>query len=125
MTQTKNQNNPVKQEENSDLITGISETEENNHGRGEHPSSLGNLTPFPKGVSGNPLGKPHKFNGLKKSLNSLLDEKVSVWDLDLGGSDESRRQRILIGFLDKAREGSLSHIQFLAKIGCFDEKEEK
>ena len=114
-----------KQDKNSDSIAGNSETEENNYRRGEHPNSQSNLTPFPKGVSGNPLGRPYKFNGLKIALNNLLDKKTGNWGIEFGESTESRRQRILKGFLDKARKGSLSHIQFLAMIGCFDEKDEE
>ena len=41
---------------------------ENEYERGFHPNSLKNLKPFPKGVSGNPLGKPHKHTKLAEAL---------------------------------------------------------
>ena len=46
-------------------ISNISETK---HRRGEHPNSLKNLRPFPKGISGNRLGKPFKYRNLSRIL---------------------------------------------------------
>ena len=111
-----------KQCDNNESLSGNTDT----FSRGEHPSSKANLRPWKKGESGNPDGRPHRYNGLKKALESLLDEEVSyTWDLAFVGPDGPRWLHILKGFLDKAREGSLSHIQFLAGLGCFDEKEKK
>ena len=38
--------------------------------RGEHPNSKSNLNPYEKGVSGNPSGRPSKYENLKKVLKS-------------------------------------------------------
>ena len=118
---TNDKNNLDKKCDNNEPLSGNTDT----FSRGEHPSSKANLRPWKKGESGNPDGRPHRYNGLKKALESLLDEEVSDWNIDFGSPDGPRRLRILIGFLNKAHEGSLSHIQFLAGLGCFDEKEKK
>ena len=49
--------NVDKQTDNRIDFSGIN----GNYSRGEHPNSQANLKPFPKGMSGNPLGRPHKF----------------------------------------------------------------
>ena len=57
MTKNTDQDTPVKQRGNEENISANNE----NYSKGEHPNSKANLKPFPKGVSGNPLGRPHKF----------------------------------------------------------------
>ena len=43
-------------EKKTEITTGNNENEEIQYTSGNHPNSRANLTPFPKGVSGNPLG---------------------------------------------------------------------
>ena len=41
---------------------------------GKHPNSLKNLTPYPKGVSGNTMGSVKKFELLANALDKIGDE---------------------------------------------------
>ena len=107
----------IKQVENEQSLSGNKE----NYKRGKHPNSKANLKIWKKGESGNPDGRPHKYTGIKKELMEILDSSPSPWGNAL--SNDTWRREILEGFLYKAREGSLSHVQFLAEIGCFDSKE--
>ena len=68
MTQDKNMT--AKQRENQEDFSGINE----NNSRGEHPKSQANLKPFPKGMSGNPLGRPHKFVKLAEALRKYSEK---------------------------------------------------
>ena len=56
-----------KQRENREGLTDNKET----YGRGEHPNSKANLTPFKEGVSGNPSGRPFKYVNLAKALSKV------------------------------------------------------
>ena len=86
--------------------------------RGEHPNSLKNLKPFPKGVSGNPLGKPHKFQKLAERLNKIGDEQtLDFMDLPKGYTN---REGVLKKVWLRANQGDIKFIQLLAYFGCLD-----
>jgi hypothetical protein len=54
-------------------------------------------------------------------LNKVLDEPFNyIYEND----GISRRERILSRFVEKAEDGSLSHFQFMAELGCFDRDDE-
>ena len=64
---------PDKQPEKSKEISGNKDS----YKRGENPKSLANLKPFVPGVSGNPTGRPVKYEALKRKLNKLGDEEIT------------------------------------------------
>ena len=107
-----------KQNKTSESFTGNTEIEENNYKRGEHPNSQSNLTPFPKGISGNPLGRPTKFENLKMALNELGDEETLDYK---NNSKGTRREQVLKTIWKEAIRGDLKYVQLLGWLGCLDE----
>ena len=99
----------------SENISGFNDSE---YTRGEHPNSLANLKPFPKGVSGNPLGKPHKYQKLADALNKIGGDEV----VDYKGIPEgiTYRESVLNKIWSKAHHGDIKFIQLLAYLGCLD-----
>ena len=119
-------NNPIKSQTKVDIenerFTAFSENE---YGRGSHPNSLKNLKPFPKGVSGNPLGKPHKYTKLAESLSKLGSKKVIIekWNgakYERVKTDKTNRDVVLDTIWSKARSGDIKYVQLLAYLGCLD-----
>ncbi len=103
----------------------ISDIKESEYSRGEHPNSLKNLKPFPKGVSGNPLGKPHKYTKLAESLSKLGSKKVIIekWNgakYERVKTDKTNRDVVLDTIWSKARSGDIKYVQLLAYLGCLD-----
>ena len=112
--------------EGSDNLTNVDKKEENlsafsdsEYTRGEHPNSLKNLKPFPKGVSGNPLGKPLKYENLKRVLNEYGDGETTDWR---GKAEGTRRQQVWERIWKQAIAGDIKYVQFLAYLGCLDER---
>ena len=103
----------------------ISDIKESEYSRGEHPNSLKNLKPFPKGVSGNPLGKPHKYTKLAESLSELGSKKVITekWNgakYERFKTEKTNRDVVLDTIWSKARLGDIKYVQLLAYLGCLD-----
>ena len=109
-------------QKNEDIFTGNSEIEDkdknNEYERGEHPNSRANLKPFEKGISGNPLGRPIKYEKLKNILNKYGDEETHNWN---GESKGTKREQVLKGIWGEAISGDMRYVQLLAKLGCLDE----
>ena len=107
---------------NEESFTGNSETEDkdknNEYERGEHQNSRANLLPFEKGVSGNPGGRPVKYEKLKNVLNKYGDEETHNWN---GDSKGTKREQVLKGIWGEAISGDMRYVQLLAKLGCLDE----
>ena len=99
----------------TDNISGNSDYE---YARGENPNSLKNLKPFPKGVSGNPLGKPHRFQKLASKLNTIGDGAEINYDGQSKGF--TKREAVLRKVWEKATQGDIKFIQLLAYLGCLD-----
>ena len=112
---TNDKTNLDKQEENNESFSGINE----NYSRGEHPKSQANLKPFPKGMSGNPLGRPHKFVKLAEALKEYSEKHVK---LSIYGNS-TYREEVLERIWYKAKEGDMQCIQLLATLGCLDGKD--
>ena len=115
----------MRKNEDSDNLTKVGINEEDisafndsEYTRGEHPNSLKNLKPFPKGVSGNPLGKPHKYQKLADNLNKIGDKEVVGYK----GISEgfTYREGVLEKVWKKAQYGDIKFIQLLAYLGCLD-----
>ena len=109
---------PSKQEEKDESFTKNSETE---YERGKHPNSLKAIQKhqYPKGVSGNVLGRPKTFEKLGKALKSKADEIVTNWRKEPIGN---RRELVLERILRDAQDGDMKKIQLLAWLGCLDDE---
>ena len=88
------------------------------YSHGNHPSSLANLKPFPKGMSGNPMGRPTKFEHLKRALNELGDEETFDYK---DNSKGTRRKQVHETIWQRAITGDLKYVQLLAWMGCLDD----
>ena len=97
----------------------ISDINESEYLRGEHPNSLKNLKPFKEGESGNPSGRAKAFAKLKDDLKALADVNVydDTWNSTVLGT---RRELVLKGIWDKAQDGKLEFIMILERLGCLD-----
>ena len=111
---THNTHNIEKNNENS---TNNSEDE---YQHGKHPNSLKAIKKhqYPKGISGNILGKPLKFESLKNNLKKLADDEViDRWTKESKGT---RKHIVLSKIWDDAQKGDFKKIQLLAWLGCLD-----
>ena len=103
----------------------ISGNNDSGYIRGEHPNSLKNLKHFPKGTSGNPLGRPHKYTKLAESLSKLGNKKVIIekWNgrqYERVKTDKTNKDVVLDTIWAKAKSGDIKYVQFLAYLGCLD-----
>ena len=94
--------------------------EEPEYTQGMHPNSLKALKKhyFPKGISGNVMGKPMRYDAMARALNEIGDEIAEKWY----GKDENKTKRrvVLDKCWDRAMRGEIAFIKMLAFLGCLD-----
>ena len=93
---------------------------------GKHPNSIKALeqNQFKKGISGNQLGRPFKYQGLQKALDKIGDEVVADTNYFCGKENISKREIVLNRIWDKAMKGDLSFVKLLGSLGCLENKEQ-
>ena len=89
----------------------------NKKGRGQHPNSKANLNPFPKGVSGNPSGRPKKLEQTKEYLDWWGD--LSEYD-NWGWDKYTNRQIVIKGIWERASKGNRQDLDILLSLGLLD-----
>ena len=88
-----------------------------NFGRGKHPNSKKNLKPFPKGMSGNPRGKPKKLEQFKE----YLDWWGNLSEYDNWGWDKyTNRQIVIKSIWERASKGNKQDLDILLSLGLLD-----
>ena len=105
----------------NDIVPPKTDTDEDsnypNFGRGQHPNSKANLNPFPKGVSGNPSGKPKKLERTKEYLDwwgNLTETDNWSWE------KYTNRQIVIKGIWERASRGNRQDIDILLSLGLLD-----
>jgi hypothetical protein len=109
--------------DNKKSFSGNSES----YKRGEHPNSQSNLTPYEKGESGNPNGRPQKFSRLKDELNEVGDEELWTSEPEFPFDKPktligTRREIVLRKIWNMAQCGDMTYITILERLGCLNKK---
>ena len=126
---SKKDNYSEKQTDIKRIIPAIGENQQ-----GKHPNSLKALKEhqFKAGSSGNPPGAKPSYKKLKKILQEIGDEQVSVVVPPDVGSDDylfdkitmkdigTRKQVVLRKIWDDAQDGDMQKIQLLIYLNIFD-----
>ena len=88
---------------------------------GKHPNSVKALKKhqYPKGVSGNVLGRKPTFEKLSKQLKKLGEEETLDYYKKSKGT---RKAQVLERIWYDAINGDFKKIQLLAWLGCLDQK---
>ena len=111
---------PIEQEQNDENIPKNREDADVQEFEwGKHPNSLKALkkNQYPKGTSGNVLGRPFKFENLAKELKKLGDEETFDYNKESQGT---RKEQVLKRIWYDAVRGNDKKIQLLAWLGCLD-----
>ena len=106
---------PSNDDEKEKISSNIKDEE---YSPGTHPNSLKNLKPFPKGVSGNVMGRPLKYENLRKVLAELGNQETFDY---YNKSQGARREQVMHTIWKKAIKGDMKFIQLLAWLGALDE----
>ena len=109
------------QNKKDDSSTKNSETDEDvEYTRGQHPNSLKAIKnhQYPKGFSGNILGRKPNYEQLKQQLIKLGEEETFDYN---DKSKGTRKEQVLRRIWDDAiKYGDMRKIQLLAFLGCLD-----
>ena len=112
---------PPNEEKKDDSFTKNSETDEDvEYPRGQHPNSIKAIKnhQYPKGFSGNILGRKPNYEQLKKNLMKLGEEETFDYH---NKSKGTRKEQVLKRIWEDAiRTGDIKKIQLLAFLGCLD-----
>lgn len=110
---------PTEQEEKEANTPNNKEDVDADYDWGKHPNSLRALrkNQYPKGVSGNVLGRKPTFENLKNQLNKLGEEETFNYNDESMGT---RKEQVLKRIWTDAMKGSDKKIQLLAWLGCLD-----
>ena len=108
---------PSKTEENDTNSTKNKEVE---YDWGKHPNSVKALKKhqYPKGVSGNIMGRKPTFESLAKQLKDMGADEVMNWNGK--ESKGTKKQLVLERIWKDAMMGDMKKIQLLAWLGCLD-----
>ena len=92
------------------------------HEHGKHPNSIANLKQFEKGISGNPGGRPRKYEGLKKALDRMGVEiaEYDFWDMPPADC-KTRKDQVLWRIWRDAVHGDSKMIALLVELGCLND----
>ena len=111
-----NGDTPSHDKENDEKIPNIKEEE---FEWGKHPNSLKALkkNQYPKGVSGNIMGRKPSFESLGNALKDIGEQETLNWNKESMGT---RKQQVLERIWKDAIRGDMKKIQLLAWLGCLD-----
>ena len=102
---------------NSNYPTG---NKEMNYEPGKNPNSLANLKSWKKGESGNPGGRPYKYEKLAQQLKIIGDEEVTdPWGENMG---YTYKEGVLQTIWNKAIHGNMQFVNLLSSLGCLDKE---
>ena len=97
----------------------ISDINDSEYARGEHPNSQANLRSYKPGESGNPSGRPFKKEKLARALNGFANEIDNPWSLD-SENPISNKEKVLRSVWREAGKGNNYCIRMLSDLGCLD-----
>ena len=97
----------------------LTNNKEDEYAHGKHPNSIKALKKhqYPKGMSGNVLGRKPKFDALGKELQKLGEQETFKYNNESMGT---RKQQVLERIWYDAIRGDMKKIQLLAWLGCLD-----
>ena len=110
---------PLKERDIENKNDNSAKSKEDEYDHGKHPNSLKALKKhqYPKGISGNVLGRKPKFEELGKVLKKIGDEETFSYS---NKSQGTRKEQVLKRIWADAIRGDMKKIQLLAWLGCLE-----